>query len=90
MALPPVISNLPILKMFGIGASQPAKTGKAPADNSGAKLPQDVVELSEAARSRMEGPQDLNESQAGNKAKETGALLSESGVSLGLDPKFSE
>ena len=91
MALPPILSNLPIVKLFGAGGTQPGKAAPTPAGRSEASLPQDMVELSEAARKRLEGAKIIigDESKARCLASEARVMLSESDISLGLDPKFS-
>ena len=89
MALPPIISNLPIFKLFKSAPSS-KQTGPAPAANS--TLPKDVVELSDAAKKRLEGVQTLslkNDTELRETLGQTRSLLSEHQVSLGLDPSFS-
>ncbi len=90
MAIPPIISNNPILKLFktdksgGIDATQKA----AEAPNS----PQDVVEISEAARKRLDGVKELssdNPAEIKTVAENARDILEESGVTLGLDSSFS-
>lgn len=89
MALPPIISNLPFLKVLG-GRGQPeASAGqggekKAPQKAQGPK--EDVVEISSEARKRAAEEAD----KARNTASQTRQILEQDeSATLGLDPDFS-
>ncbi len=80
MALPPILSGLPVLKLFG--HNRPQSNDAKPA-KAGADAARDVVELSEAAQA----PETV--AQAHGIAVDTGAQLAESNVTLGLDPHYA-
>lgn len=89
MALPPIISNLPIIKLFTkpqtAANSQKGDAVKAAADN-------DSVRISAAAsrQLRLSGAAAITDSaMAGKTAADTRAMLAANNVALGLDPKFS-
>lgn len=85
MGLPPILSSLPIFKSFKSDNAQSKQAEESPAPQS----PQDVVELSAAAQSRLEGAKTLNsEAEASETARETGALVRDSDLPLGLDSSF--
>jgi hypothetical protein len=80
MALPPIISNFPLFKIFkpgtgGNAASTPAQTPAAPA-----AAPQDTVSISPAAR---------NLDQINTITAQTRQILEQTPVALGLDPSFT-
>jgi len=56
MAIPPIISNSPIFKIFQSDNAK-SKTDKT---ESAAQSPQDVVEISEAAQQRLNNIQDFS------------------------------
>ncbi len=93
MAIPP-ISNNPLLKLFrtdkqGADGKDDQKQQAAQAD--GAATKQDVVEISAAARQRLEGAKTLaNSDEARETAEETRTILEEGDQTLGLKPDFSE
>jgi len=83
MALPPIITNLPFLKLFRTEqeTSQPVKES----------LPADIVEISEAASARFESIKSLSPSNLGELQEilhDTRTTLEENSVSLGLQPGF--
>lgn len=87
MALPPIISNLPIVKLFKPnGTTQTAKAEeRAPA--AGTK---DTVQISEAAQAKLKEAAALkSEQQARDTASETRQQIADYDGSLGLDPQFS-
>lgn len=100
MALPPIISSLPIFKLFKpANNAAPAKTeaGQGTPVKNTAKntarntVPQDSLHLSAAAR-RSEAPLagTINDPvQAYKVAGQTRALLTDNNLSLGLDPEFT-
>ena len=86
MALPPIIANNPIMKLFR--AEQPKQKSDAASVQEGS--PQDVVEISEAARKKFGEAQALSDSRAREVAEETRGILSkDESQTLGLDPKFA-
>lgn len=89
MALPPILSNLPIFKLFKTAA--PSSSARQAGQSTKSAVPKDVVEISEAAKKRMEGLRPLslkNESELRETLGKTRDLIAEHGVSLGLDPSF--
>ena len=86
MALPPIISNSPLFKLF---KTEPAaKSEPKPAVPQSASQPEDVVEISEAAQARLNGVQTLSEQDAPGVAAQTREQLTDSDIALGLDPNF--
>ncbi len=88
MALPPIISNLPIFKLFRSEAPTQAPQQTQTAKSGGGALPRDVVEVSEAALDKLSQSQDKirNEAQARDTAEDVRDDLAENDdVSLGLD-----
>lgn len=90
MAIPPILSSLPVLKLFKSGSDNTAAQNKTDsAQSRSAKPSQDVVELSEAAKQRLNGVKEPeNVEEARNMAADTRAQLSASDRALGLDPDF--
>lgn len=90
MALPPIISNLPIIKLLRSEQSS-AVTGdavKAGAPNHD----NDIVEISEAARQKLSETEPLssdNLAQVREVAAETRSILENTDFSLGLGPDFA-
>ncbi|WP_435641396.1 hypothetical protein [Micavibrio aeruginosavorus] len=88
MALPPIISNLPIFKFFRAeGPAQPQQQSQT-TKTGGAPLPRDVVEVSDAALDKLNQSQDKirNEAQARDTAENVRDDLAENeDVALGLD-----
>ena len=80
MALPPIISNFPLFKLFRTDNAAKAKAKKEAVKTT---QPQDVVS------NRLEGTRKLKEKEVPAVAAQTREQLASSGVSLGLDPKFS-
>ncbi len=79
MALPPIIANLPIIRMF---RSDSAPAGAKTDEKKNASSPRDVVDIS--------GRVIANEDQARGAAADTRNLLeSHPEAFLGLDPAFS-
>jgi hypothetical protein len=89
MALPPIISNLPIFKFFrSEGPAQPQQHQTQSAKAGGGALPRDVVEVSDAALDKLNQSQDKirNEAQARDTAENVREDLAENeDVALGLD-----
>ena len=86
MALPPIIANSPIAKLFR--TEQPKQKGAA--ESASASAQQDVVEISEAARKKFGEAQLLADQQARVVAEETRDILSkDESQTLGLDPGFA-
>jgi hypothetical protein len=83
MALPPILSSLPILKLFGADRAQKA-AARPPANTQGAGNPQDIVQLSETVQGIPKNP-----GEAQKVAVETRAQLSQDIFALGLDPNFA-
>jgi len=86
MALPPIITNLPFLKLFR--AEQATQKPNVPGREA---APADVVDISEAARARFESIASLSVSnldELQDLLRDTRAALEESSVSLGLQPGF--
>ena len=90
MALPPIISNLPLFKVAKTdGANESSKTDAPQAGTSSS--PQDVVEISEAAAARLEEAQALADEQEALKvAASVRSEIAENPVSLGLAPDFAD
>lgn len=88
MAIPPIISNSPIFKIFQSDNAK-SKTDKT---DSTAQSPQDVVEISEAAQARLSGVKDFsvdNEAEIREAAVDTGTILRrDESLTLGVDPAF--
>jgi len=91
MALPPVLTNIPFLKLFRNDAALRSKPANAE-QSSPVDVPVDTVEISDAAKSRFEATRKLSLSEpevlraALGEAREA---LENSGFSLGLNPEFS-
>jgi hypothetical protein len=90
MALPPIISNFPLFKIFrpGGNAASPRPTdasSRVPFSNPA----QDIVQISEAARQKIEGLQQLNVSQVRALTAEVRQALEQNPISLGLNPDFA-
>ncbi len=91
MAIPPIIANNPLLKLFR--TDKPGGEDEVKDAGGAASTPEDIVEISEAARQRLDGgihalsADDLGEVQ--EVAGETRAILEDTDLSLGLDPEFS-
>lgn len=84
MAIPPILSNLPILKNFKSDDSSASKPAESSKDAASA---QDKVEISAAAQERL-STEDVNQaSAAAVGAREL--LEADQGATLGLDPDFS-
>lgn len=88
MAIPPIISNSPIFKIFQSDNAK-SKTDKT---ESAAQSPQDVVEISEAAQQRLNNIQDFsaeNQAEIREAAGEAGEILRrDESLTLGVDPAF--
>jgi hypothetical protein len=83
MALPPILSSLPILKLFGSDRA-PRGTEKTTPDAPRASSPQDTVELSATVQGIPR-----NDAEAQQVAVETGAQLAQKDTfTMGLDPGF--
>ena len=87
MALPPIISNLPIIKML-----QPRDNAAAAKDNGAAKKAvADTLSISTAAARalKLSGVAEIADAgQARDTAAGTRAILERTNVALGLDPQF--
>lgn len=94
MALPPIIANNPIIKLFQTGQKNnvSAKETAPPQETKAGATPQDIVELSEAARQKLDrakvGPLETDQDarQAARHARD--ALAGHDTQTLGLDPGF--
>jgi hypothetical protein len=91
MAIPPILANNPIVKMFRSEQTLP--------DNNEAgrltqQTPEDIVEISEIAQQRLAGIETLSSDEPARIAQvtsNTADILSDNQtVSLGLDPGFNE
>ena len=88
MSIPPIISNLPLFRLFktgrgGAGADKPANQ---PAQSSG-----DTVEISAAAQKKLDAAQVLSAQDPGKISAVTSQVrqyLEQQPVSLGLNPAF--
>ena len=87
MALPPIISNLPIIKLF-----QPRDNAAAAKDNGAVKKAvSDTLNISTAAARalKLSGVAEIADAaQARDTAAGTRAILERANVALGLDPQF--
>jgi len=86
MAIPPIISNNPLFKLFR--TEQPSGTKQEKTANPAA-TPKDIVEISDAAQQRLNGIRELSEADAPQVAADTKDILEETGLSLGLDKGFA-
>lgn len=91
MALPPIISNLPIFKTFKPAPSEKtAQTEPETVHSLSENVAGDVVEISQAAQQRLEGVKVLGDDDVPVVLVETQRILEENeNISLGLDPDFS-
>lgn len=90
MALPPILGNLPIIKQFIANKAETSTPKESPANQT--SNPQDIVQLSEAARLRLNDVQELsanNPDQVRETAQEVAEDLRENNVALGLRGDFS-
>jgi len=89
MSIPPIISNLPLFRLFktdrsGAGADKPANQ---PAQSG------DTVEISAAAQKKLDAAQVLTAQDPGKISAVTSQIkqyLEQQPVSLGLNPAFVE
>lgn len=95
MALPPIISNMPFLKLFKVDkAAQPENTKNTANADTGIKAAnpqQDVVDISSAAAERLQGAKVLsleNEEELRSVIGETRHILASTNQSLGLKTDF--
>lgn len=89
MALPPIISNLPIIKLFKSNAPANNQTNT---EQAKAQALKDSVSISAAAARglKLSGTSPIkDDEEARGVAQQTNALLSENDLPLGLDPKFT-
>jgi len=88
MALPPIITNVPFLKLFRSDqAHKPVNSDKS----TGAAEPKDTVKISEAAQIKFEEikPLSLADPEALREAiGNVRAILENGSFTLGLDPDF--
>ena len=90
MAIPPIIANNPLFKLFRTEQQGGEKSGKA--DTNAAATPQDIVQISKTAQQRLDGIRQLSAddpAQFHQVAGETRDILDETGLSLGLDRNFA-
>jgi hypothetical protein len=80
MAIPPIISNLPIFRLFK--SDKGGKTGAPVANESVASSSSDTVEISSAAQDKL----DL--SRAREAVAKIKQYLEQHPITLGLDPAF--
>ena len=90
MAIPPIIANNPLLKLFRTeqGSAAKGKTDLPPVPAT----PADIVEVSKAAKQRLDGIENLsadNSARVQEVAGDTRDILQETGLSLGLDRNFA-
>ena len=86
MALPPIISNFPLFKLFRKdGAANVPK--KQAANTARTSAPQDIVNV--AKSEKLASAKKLTEKEVPAVLSETKDVLAKTGYSLGLDPKFS-
>jgi hypothetical protein len=87
MALPPIISSLPIVKLFKPhGTTQTAKAEENEPPSTG----KDTVQISEAAQAKLKESATLkSEGEARAAAAQTREQLQSYDGALGLDPQFS-
>lgn len=85
MAIPPIISNLPIFKNLKTAETvqkQEVKTSPATTE--------DVVEISGTAQERLENVRALTEQEAPEVSAQTSKALEDNDLALGLDPSFDK
>lgn len=83
MAIPPIISNNPLLKLFRTD-QQGGEKNEKPANT--AATPSDIVEISETAQKRLDGIKQLSAedpAEVQQVAGETRDILTENQISLG-------
>lgn len=88
MALPPIISNMPFLKVFKTDKAQAASENS---EIKSANNPQDVVDISSAAAERLNGTKVLsleNEEELRAVLGETRHILASTDGPLGLKKNF--
>lgn len=96
MTIPPIIANNPLLKLFRTDGKQEQREGadeKAPAARHHRQTPEDIVEISQAAKQKLDGaralsPENTEEPKA-IAAQTRDFLLEDRNLTLGLDPAFS-
>ena len=84
MALPPILSNFPFLKLFRGGQTGGESRAQAAVATGGSSLPQDIVDLSGTVQGI---PQSAAEAQG--VAVDTSTQLAQGHFSLGLDSGFA-
>jgi hypothetical protein len=93
MALPPVIANNPLVKLFRSEGVETKNSDKKTAAEAPAQTPRDVVEISEAARKKLESVKQKaaeDDVAARKVAVQTRDLLTQDeSQTLGLDPEFA-
>lgn len=93
MALPPIIANNPLVKLFRSDGAENKNSGKKDAPGASADSPRDVVQISEAALKKLESVKQkaaADEAQARGVAAETRDLLrADESQTLGLDPEVA-
>jgi hypothetical protein len=91
MAIPPIIANSPVLKLFS--ATKDSGTANIKTQST-AQSTKDIVDISEAAQKRLDGARNLKsegENAARAVAQDTAALLNDNEtLSLGADPAFDQ
>ena len=92
MAIPPVISNLPIIKALRAGQAAPADNQSKTENTPSPSAPEDVVNISETAQQRLDGLKDLSldkPDELADTIAEVRDLVEKHLVALGLDPDFT-
>jgi hypothetical protein len=86
MSIPPIISNLPLFRLFKSGGASANKAPGQPAQSGG-----DIVEISDAAQKKLDAAQVLSAQDPGRISAVTSQIrqyLEQQPVSLGLNPAF--
>ena len=94
MALPPIVTNNPLFKLFRADG----KAGQGRADGKDVPVNhrqthEDIVEISQAAKQKLDGARALSSGNAEEPkaiaAQTRDLLLEEQNLTLGLDPAFT-
>lgn len=90
MAIPPIISNNPLLKLF---RTDPASGSQDNETASVSQTSEDIVEISEAAQQRLDGIQEFSSErpeEIRQTAQESREILEgDEDLTLGADPAFN-
>lgn len=93
MALPPIIANNPIIKLFQTGQKNASPKDAVPPEAKTGAAPQDIVNISGAALRKLASaqvsPLETDEAAQQTAHQVRGALAGDETQTLGLDPGFA-